>query len=146
MFIGRYYHTLEANGRVSLPKTFREQAEDWIVTRGLDGGLFVFKESDFASRLRELNERTFTMKSNRDFIRLMTNEAQKVTADANGRVQLPEYLISFAQLDKNLVVVGSYGWIEIWNRDLYHDYLHRLEDQAETIAESLTQPSESNHG
>lgn len=138
MFIGRYYYTLEANGRVSLPKTFRDQAGDWIVTRGLDGGLFVFTQEDFGDRLRELNERTFTMKSNRDFIRLMTNEAIQVTADANGRVQLPEYLITFAGLEKNLVIVGSYGWIEIWNRDTYHDYLTTLEDQAEEISESLT--------
>lgn len=139
MFIGRYYHTLEAHGRVSLPKTFREQAEHWIVTRGLDGGLFVFKQEDFALQLKELNERTLTMKSNRDFIRLMTNEAAEITADANGRVQLPEYLIEFAGLQKELVVVGSYGWLEIWDRDTYHSYLSQLESQAEAIAESLTQ-------
>ncbi len=139
MFIGRYYHTLEANGRMSLPKTFRDQAEQWIVTRGLDGGLFVFKQEEFEERLRELNERTFTVKSNRDFIRLMTNEAQSLTSDENGRVQLPEYLIKFAKLSKNLVVVGSYGWLEIWDRDSYHAYLSQLESQAETIAESLTQ-------
>lgn len=139
MFIGRYYHTLEANGRLSLPKTFREQAEQWIVTRGLDGGLFVFKQTDFENQLRELNERTFTMKSNRDFIRLMTNEAQSVTADMNGRVQLPEYLIEFAGLNKNLVIVGSYGWLEIWDREKYHAYLDQLEANAETIAENLTQ-------
>lgn len=140
MFIGRYYYTLEAHGRVSLPKTYREQAEHWIVTRGLDGGLFIFKQEDFELKLKELNERTLTMKSNRDFIRLMTNEAVSINADANGRVQLPEYLIEFAGLKKDLVIVGSYGWLEIWDRETYHTYLAQLESQAETIAESLTLP------
>ncbi len=137
MFIGRYYHTLEENGRVSLPKTFRDQEQNWIVTRGLDGGLFLFRQADFETKIQELADRTFTLKSNRDFIRLMTNEAQAITADANGRVQLPEYLIEFAQLTKDLVITGSYGWIEIWDRQAYHAYVDQIEDQAEAIAEQL---------
>jgi MraZ protein len=137
MFIGRYYHTLEENGRVSLPKAFRDQEQNWIVTRGLDGGLFLFRQTDFETKIQELADRTFTLKSNRDFIRLMTNEAQALTVDANGRVQLPEYLITFAQLTKELVITGSYGWIEIWDRPAYHSYVDQLENQAETIAEQL---------
>ncbi|MDQ3008153.1 MAG: division/cell wall cluster transcriptional repressor MraZ [bacterium] len=137
MFIGRYYHTLETNGRVSLPKTFREQATNWIITRGLDGGLFLFKESDFLEKVEELNQRTFTKKSNRDFIRLLTNEAQLITSDANGRVQLPEYLISQAQLSKQLVVVGSFDRIEIWDLQKYHLYIDQLEPQAESLAEQI---------
>ncbi len=143
MFIGRYYHTLETNGRVSLPKTFRDQEINWIVTRGLDGGLFLFRSGDFEIKIRELAERTFTSKSNRDFIRLMTNEAQAVSVDTNGRVQLPEYLIDFARLAKDLVVVGSYSWIEIWDRETYHQYIDPLEDQAEAIAENLASQTQS---
>ena len=51
MFIGRYYHKLEDKGRVSLPKKFREIEQDWIITRGLDGGLFIFKKSDFIEKI-----------------------------------------------------------------------------------------------
>ncbi len=139
MFIGRYYHTLEAHGRVSLPRTFRDQQNSWIVTRGLDGGLFVFKQEDFETQIRELAERTFTSKSNRDFIRLMTNEAHQLTTDDNGRVQLPEYLIEFAHLAKDLVIVGSYNWIEIWDRETYHQYISQVEAQGEILAETIAQ-------
>jgi MraZ protein len=137
MLIGRYYHTLEEKGRVSLPKTFRENSDHWVVTRGLDGGLFLFTEADFTQQVRELEQRTFTKKSNRDYIRLMTNDAQTVSPDKNGRVQLPEYLIEFASLQKHLVIVGSLNRLEIWDRDLYHQYLDAIEPQAEAIAESL---------
>jgi MraZ protein len=136
MFIGRYYHTLEGNGRLSLPKTFRDQAEFWIITRGLDGGLFAFKREQFEAKLRELSERTFTQKSNRDFIRLMTNDAVEVEADENGRVQLPEYLIKQAHLTKKVVIAGSKDYLEIWDQDLYHQYLDSL-PRLEDIAESL---------
>ncbi|MCA9372909.1 division/cell wall cluster transcriptional repressor MraZ [Candidatus Woesebacteria bacterium] len=137
MFIGRYYHHLEAKGRVSLPKTFRDQVTEWIVTRGLDGGLFLFPKSEYAQQLQQLTASTFTKQSHRDFVRLMANDAKDVQVDAQGRVQLPEYLIEFADLQKQVVVVGSYTWVEIWNQDLYHNYLKTVEPNAEKIAESI---------
>jgi MraZ protein len=137
MFIGKYYHALEENNRISLPKKFREIETDWVVTRGLDGGLFLFRATNFDQELKKLSQRTFTKKAHRDFIRLMTNEAQEVIADGNGRVSLPEYLIEFAQLKKDLVIVGSYERIEIWDRDTYHKYLTQIESDAEKIAEGL---------
>lgn len=137
MFIGRYYHTLEENNRVSLPKKFRDIETNWVVTRGLDGGLFLFRAQNFKQELKKLSERTFTKKAHRDFIRLMANDAQELLADDHGRVSLPEYLIEFAQLKKQLIVVGSYERVEIWDRALYHQYLAQIESQAEKIAERL---------
>lgn len=139
MFIGRYYHTLESKGRLSLPKTFREIEKKWIITRGLDGGLFLFRKKDFNKELEQLAERTFTKKTHRDFIRLMSNEAREVQSDANGRVSLPEYLIKFGQLSKQVVVVGSYSYIEIWDQTKYHQYLDQIEKKAAVIAERITQ-------
>lgn len=137
MFIGRHYHKLEDKGRVSLPKKFREIETDWVVTRGLDGGLFVFRKSDFLEKIQEIAERSFTKKRNRDFVRLMVNEAQEITADANGRVSLPDYLIKLANLNKDLVIVGSYSYLEIWDQATYHRYLDEIAKNAETIAESI---------
>lgn len=137
MLLGKYYHTLEANGRISFPKQFRTEYQSWIVTRGLDGGLFMFGEEVFQQELAKLEERSFTQKRNRDFVRLMTNEAKQVSPDSAGRVQLPEYLISFAGLTKEIVIVGSLNKVEIWDRDKYHEYLTQLEPAAEAIAESL---------
>lgn len=137
MFIGKYYHSLEEKGRISLPKEFRQESNSWVVTRGLDGGLFLFKEQDFQKQLETLLSRTFTKKIHRDFVRLMTNEAKVITPDKNGRVQLPEYLITFARLQKAVVLVGSLEKIEIWDRDSYHTYIDSIESNAEEIAEQL---------
>jgi len=137
MFIGQYYHQLESKGRVSLPKKFREKQVNWVVTRGLDGGLFVFRENDFADKIKELAARSLTKKKHRDFARLMANQASELKVDKNGRVSLPDYLITFANLKKELVIVGSYSYLEIWDRDLYHSYLNKLEKEAEAIAEGM---------
>lgn len=142
MFIGRYYHRLEDKGRVSLPKTFRETGSDWIITRGLDGGLFLFRPETFTQQVQELTERTFTKKRNRDFIRYMVNDARMVSLDKQGRVLLPDYLTTFARITKEVVIVGSFNYIEIWDQPTYHTYLDTLETRVEDIAENITTTQE----
>lgn len=137
MLIGTYYHTLEEKGRLSLPKKFREESSTWVVTRGLDGCLFLFTSDQYAQEMQQISGSSFTKKSNRDFSRLMTTEAYEVEVDKNGRVQLPEYLIEKAALDKHVAVTGNFSRIEIWNREAYHAYLDSLENSAESIAESF---------
>jgi MraZ protein len=141
MLIGKYYHRLEEHHRVSLPKKFREEGSEWIITRGLDGCLFLFKPTEFEAQLAEISARSLTKKTNRDLVRLMANEAENVAVDANGRVHLPEYLTAFAHLTKDLVVVGSLNRIEIWDVTTYHTYVDQLETQAEAIAEAVQTPA-----
>lgn len=137
MLIGKYYHHLEDKGRLSLPAKFREISKDWIVTRGLDGCLFLLQESNFKKELEKIAQSSFTKKANRDLVRLMTNEAAELVTDENGRVNLPDYLIKFAKLEKNVVIVGSLNHLEVWDQNKYHDYIDQIEGQAEVIAESI---------
>jgi MraZ protein len=135
MLIGKFYHNLEGNGRISLPKKFRQTSKSWVITRGLDGCLFLLKKENFQNELNKIDEVGFSKKANRDLVRLMTNEATELVADANGRINLPAYLIDYAQLKKSVVIVGSLNRLEIWDQDRYHHYLDQLESKAETIAE-----------
>ena len=137
MLIGKYYHHLEAQNRLSLPKKFREEATDWVITRGLDGCLFLIKPAEFETQLAEISQSSLTKKTNRDIVRLMTNEAAEITTDANGRIHLPEYLTQFAQLTNDVVIVGSLNRIEIWDLAIYHAYVENLESHAEAIAEAV---------
>lgn len=137
MFIGRYYHKLDEKNRVSLPKSFRAVTSEWVISRGLDGGLFLFEKEKFERELEQLAERSFTKKNNRDFIRLMSNDAKELEIDKNGRVLLPEYLTDLAEIKNEVVIVGSYSRIEIWDRKRYHKYLDETEEKAEAIAERL---------
>lgn len=135
MFIGKYYHTLESQGRVSLPKKIRDQSATWVVTRGLDGGLFLYPLDSYESEISKLESASVTKKTNRDLVRIFSNEAAEVSPDKQGRIALPEYLITFAGLNKDIVVVGSISKVELWDRKRYHAYAAELETQAEEIAE-----------
>lgn len=142
MYIGRFYHQLEEKGRVSLPKKFRNK-ETLIITRGLDGGLFLYPQSQWEKTVEELSRQAETKKKNRDYLRLMTNDAQELEVDKLGRILIPEYLRSFAHLTKQVVIIGSYSKIELWDVETYHKYIDEIQGSIEEIAESLeiTQPA-----
>ncbi len=137
MLIGKYYHKVEQRGRISLPKPFRAHTQEWVVTRGLDGGLFLFSQAEFDTQVASVATSSFTKKTIRDFTRLMANEAAAVQPDKSGRILIPDYLLAAAHIEKEVVLVGSVSRVELWDRETYHTYLDTIAASAETIAESI---------
>lgn len=140
MFIGIYYHILEAKGRLAIPAGFRRQLnEGSVITRGLDGCLFLFPEPEWGKFIKKLQQSPLTRRKAREFVRLMTHAAVKVEFDKQGRTRIPSYLQKLADLKKEVVVAGSLNRIEIWDKDRYHQYMAKIEEKSEQIAESLTE-------
>ncbi|OGJ16621.1 MAG: hypothetical protein A2632_00980 [Candidatus Pacebacteria bacterium RIFCSPHIGHO2_01_FULL_46_16] len=137
MFIGKYYYTLESKGRVSLPKVFRTHQKNWVITRGLDGAIFLFPETIYQLEVEKLSQLSSHKRIVRDAVRLLSNDAVNLTPDKLGRISIPDYLIATAGLSKNLVIVGSLSKVEIWDRDKYHTYMETLVVAAETTVEQL---------
>ena len=138
MFVGRYYHTVEQKGRTAIPIVFRKGlGKDPVITRGLDGCLFLFKQEEWQHFTMSVNKTSFTKKAHRDFTRLMLNDASMLQFDAQGRGLIPEYLRATAQLKKNVVFAGSGNRVELWDRDTYHRYVEALEARAEDVSEAF---------
>jgi MraZ protein len=143
--IGRHYHALEQKGRLSIPVSYRHQLTDGaILTRGLDGCLFLFPANNWESLALEAAALPLTKSKARDWVRLIANDAVKVNFDRQGRILIPEYLRQTASLKQSIVIVGSLNRVEIWDQSTYHTYLDKLSSQAEAIAESL--PTTSGDG
>lgn len=87
--------------------------------------------------MNNLEHQPFTKKRARDFMRLLSNDAYEVTPDSLGRITLPQSLAEAFGLQKDVVIVGSLQYIEIWDRERYHAYLDTISETAEDIAESL---------
>lgn len=147
MYLGRYYHTVEHKGRVAVPVKFREKLGDHpVVTRGLDGCLFLFSQEDWTAFSSSLKKAKFTKKVHRDFIRYMTNDASELAFDAQGRVLLPEFLRESAKIAKDTVFAGSSDHVEVWDRETYHTYLDALTERAEDVAEQFDDlPAKEGH-
>lgn len=139
MYIGRYYHRLESKGRVSLPVKFREHFQSGsVITRGLDGCLAIFDQEKWQSKLKEIQNLPQTKKANRDYIRFVTNDAQELEIDGQGRIRIEEDLQALASLQKEVVFVGTLDHIEIWDKEKYANYIEdvnaTIEDSVEEIA------------
>lgn len=118
MFMGEYNHTIDAKGRVIVPSKFRETlGEEFVVTKGLDGCLFVYDNNEWAVFEEKLKSLPITNKDARAFVRFFLSGAASVEVDKQGRILLPGSLRDFAELQKDVVLIGVGSRIEIWSRE-----------------------------
>jgi MraZ protein len=139
MLIGEHTHTLDDKKRLSLPAKFRTAlGKKVIITRGLDRCLFVYSLKEWKEVTKKLSELSLGSADGRAFSRFVLGGAVEVDLDASGRILIPEYLVSFAGLVQRIVVAGVNNRVELWHEDLWRTYTERVETQADTLAEKLT--------
>ena len=137
MFMGEYNHTIDTKGRLIIPSKFRDElGDEFVVTKGLDGCLFVFPNQawqEFEEKLRAL---PLTNKSARQFSCFFVAGATPCELDKQGRILLPATLREFAGLDKEVVLTGMLNRIEIWSKDKWME--NNSFDDMDDIAEQMT--------
>ncbi len=142
MFYGEYSHTIDRKGRLILPSKFRETAkhnfiEKFFVTRGLDKCLFMFSEEEWRLQENKFKAISFTKQEGRTFNRLFFSGAVDVAADKQGRILLPQYLKDFAEIKKDIMLVGVSNRIEIWAKEKWSSFYSNSQPSFEEIAEKL---------
>ncbi len=116
MFMGEYNHTVDTKGRLIVPSKFREQlGDEFVVTKGMDGCLFVYANDDWNAFEQKLTSLPLINKEARKFARFFLAGAASVEVDKQGRILLPTNLRQFAGLEKDVVLVGVGSRIEIWS-------------------------------
>lgn len=135
MFKGEYNHSVDAKGRIIVPAKFREILGDvFVVTKGLDGCLFVYPNSEWENIENKFREIPLTTKDARKFSRFFFAGAADCEVDKQGRVLIPSVLREFAGLQKEVVLVGVLNRIEIWSKERWLD--NEYEDMDE-VAEHM---------
>jgi len=142
MWYGEYIHTLDNKDRFILPSKFREkikalEKKNFYMTRGLEGCLFLFAESVWESLEARLKAVSFTKQEGRSFNRLYFSGAVEIEIDAQGRVTIPGYLKEFAQIKKEVVIVGVADRIELWDSQRWSAYYDSNKQRFEATAENL---------
>lgn len=142
MWYGEYNHSLDEKDRFIFPAKFREKIKEldkkkFFITRGLDSCLFIFHQHAWESLEQKLKAVSFTKPQARAFNRLYFSGASEFEVDAQGRVVVPSYLKEFAQIKKDIVIIGVADRIELWDKDhwekFYQDNKTRFEETAENI-------------
>ncbi len=138
MFMGEYNHTIDAKGRLIVPSKFRETLGDtFVVTKGLDGCLFVYDREEWGIFEEKLKSLPITNKEARQFVRFFLAGAAEVEVDKQGRILVPNVLREFAQLNKDVVLIGVASRIEIWSKERFEG-MAAYEDMDE-IAEHMAE-------
>ena len=123
MFIGEFSHSIDNKNRIILPVKFRESlGEGFIITKGLDGCLYVFPKDEWEVLERKLKQLPLTSKDARAFVRFFFSGASEVTIDKQGRALLPQNLLEYAQIEKEVITIGVSNRIEIWSKNQWDNY------------------------
>ena len=130
MFRGRYEHTIDPKGRLSIPSRYREE----LVTRGIT--TLVLSEGDQCvwawplDAWEQLEERLRLhpqlSPERRSVVRVMVASAKECPVDRAGRTLVPPELREFAGLKKDVMITGALEWFEIWSRERWADHRQTL--------------------
>ena len=138
MFMGEYNHTIDTKGRLIIPSKFREAlGEEFVVTKGLDGCLFVYDNKEWAAFEEKLKSLPLTNKDARQFVRFFLAGAAMAEVDKQGRILVPSVLREFAALEKEVVLIGVASRVEIWSKERWESSAsyEDMEEIAEHMAE-----------
>lgn len=138
MFMGEYNHTIDTKGRLIVPSKFREQlGNEFVVTKGLDGCLFVYSNEEWQHIEEKFREIPLTTKDARKFSRFFFAGATGCEVDKQGRILLPANLREYAGIEKDVVSVGVLSRVEIWSKDRWQD--NGDYDDMDEIAEHMAE-------
>ena len=120
MFRGSFFHTIDSKGRIIIPSKFRDvikaQESNGVMVSRIDGGLVAYTYDEWRNietRILSLAEKSENM---RRFRRVFIGGAFECACDKQDRILIPQNLRQYAELDKEIVLVGVLDHFEIWSR------------------------------
>lgn len=138
MFMGEFHHNIDDKARLVMPSKFREELGDtFVITRGLEGCLFVYSRLEWTVLVEKLKKLPFTKKDARAFLRFFLSGAQECTFDKQGRIAVPSPLVTYADLKKECVIIGVNDRLEIWSEDKFSGFFKENEGNISDLAETL---------
>ena len=143
MFVGTYTHTIDAKGRINVPRkfldAFRDPAEArmFFATQGLDGCVFLFPKSQWDLVVVQVRNNSLGSEEARAFSRRFFASTRELEVDGTGRILLPKELRDFAGIATDAQFIGVDTRIELWSPQRWaaHDDRHgpKYEEHAKGI-------------
>ncbi|SEK30305.1 MraZ protein [Carnobacterium iners] len=139
MLMGEYKHNIDAKGRLIMPAKFRNDlGTTFILTRGLDGCLFGYPKNEWSVLEEKLKQLPLAKKEARAFTRFFYSAATECELDKQGRINIPQTLREYADLDKACHIIGVSDRIEIWSEKKWINFSAEAEESFDEIAENMS--------
>ena len=125
-FTGQYSFNIDSKNRINIPAPLRKQFSNkdkktFVVTRGIDSCAWIYPISEWKKIQSELQQLSSLSKTNRIFLRNHLRHANILKYDSQGRFVLPQSLIEYASIKKDITIIGVLNKIEIWNTKLLNE-------------------------
>lgn len=125
---------------MSVPAKFRDElAKGLILTRGLDGCLWLYTEAEWAKIAEQVSGLPITQKNARSFGRFILSGAMDLKLDKVGRVNVPKYLADYAGIKSKVVITGMHNRLEVWAEEKWNNFKIEMEGNSEEVAENLAE-------
>ena len=137
MFKSTFKHTLDEKGRIAIPTKLRQQLEKLdgketlIITHGFEECLFAYPLDNWKEIEEKASQLSLLDKVARGFIRFFIGPAAECGLDKLGRVMVPQNLIDYASINKEVIISGSVNKIEIWSKEIYDNYWNDFKSNQE---------------
>jgi len=141
-FTGEFYNIIDQKNRVSIPAKYRKALHSknnktFILTRGFDTCLSLYPLEEWKIVENQLSSLSTIRGKNRNFIRSIVRYAHYVQYDSQGRIQIPDTLLEYANLSKNVMVIGVIKKIELWDKDTLNKYESRKDNLTDNDFDEL---------
>lgn len=142
MFIGRFRHNIDSKGRVSIPVKFRELLqgrfeEHLIITSDFDGCLVAYPKDEWQTIAEKAKGLPMMQKEVKDFMRFFYSGAVECMLDKQGRILVPPELREYAGLNKEVILIGMFNKIEIWDIAKWREMEQAASSNFAKISESM---------
>jgi MraZ protein len=138
MFLGRFEHSVDNKGRVSVPARFRgELSGELILTRGNDRCLYLFTQDAWEPLAAKLNALPTGDSDARNLRRAVFSAAEPVEIDKQGRIMIAEHLRQYAGIDGDVSIIGLGTYVEIWDQASWLALDSNIEKNVDVISSHL---------
>jgi MraZ protein len=141
VFRGRYEHTIDSKGRISIPAKFREtlttRYNEQLIITNFDHCLIAFPADEWAALEQKAGSFSLISKETSAFFRFFYSSAVDCVIDKQGRLLIPQTLRDYAKLQKDVVLVGEGKRIEIFAKERWLEEARKAEEDFDKIRNTL---------
>lgn len=131
MFFGRYEHSLDSKGRLTLPSEYAgDLAAGVVLTRGMENCVYLFPKAEFERISGRLSTLSLTDSRVRKLKRWLFSNAQMTEPDRQRRVIVPQRLREIAKISDKVLIAGMDSYIELWQPEAWDEHDLLLEQEA----------------
>ena len=142
-FIGEYQYTTDDKGRVNIPARFRknlipEDENMYIITQGRDKCLDVYPLNVFQEKIVDkINEFSESNDAHRYYTSIKGASSSDASLDKQGRIMIPPKLLDYAGITKDILIIGAFHRIELWDPACREEYIKKMENSEIQIDKEL---------